>query len=133
MLISHAADKMYADRQGSPLNVTENIAPTADGPAGHVPFVTDLGGIDHLFRDPFTSALHVIETPLEQATGATTGPNGGSIPAYLQHKVTQIVDGAERLDPSLTHPATSLASATGDRLYAAVSGAVHRLRLALGV
>ena len=117
MLLSHASNQMQADRLGNLLEVNESTAPTAEGPAGHMSF-TDLGGLDHLFRDPFTSLSHVVSVPLEQATTSRSGPHGGLVPSSLQHVTTAArVDGQELLAEATGSPnqATSGLSAIGQR------------------
>lgn len=113
-----AASKMYADRQGQAMNVNESTPPTADGPASH-PTFTDLGGLDHLFRDPSTTLQHLVSVPLETATSSLQGPYGGRRPGYLQHAVAAArVDGQELLasDTGQPNAATSGAKALGARV-----------------
>ena len=64
----------------------------ASNPAGD-PFrlPTDLGGLDHLFRDSFTSLSHTVSTSLHKATDSTVGPHGGLIPSSLQHAAAAAV------------------------------------------
>ena len=52
MIIAQAADKLAADRAGTPLEVNESIAPTAEGASGHQVF-TDLGGLDQTINAQF--------------------------------------------------------------------------------
>ena len=127
MLAHLAAEKMQADRSGSLLSVNESIAPTSDGPAGHVPWPTDLGGIDHLFRDPADAIFHAVSVPLEQATTSLRGPNGGLVPGYLQHLSTVAkADGAQ-----LVHG--SLAGTTATPGTSAISDLVLKVRTWLGL
>lgn len=119
-----ASDKITADRTGTPLEVNENLAPTADGPAGH-PVFTDLGGLDHLFRDPVESIFHTVSVPLEQATMATAGPHGGLQPGYLQGRVTAArVDGEELV-------ARSIEPLKGPGLLDEVRRILDRIRVSL--
>ena len=131
MIIAQAADKLAADRAGTPLEVNESIAPTAEGASGHQVF-TDLGGLDHLFRDPSTTLAHLVQVPLDVATSATHGPNGGLVPGYLQGAVTTIkADGQELFGGSLKG-AQRVGTETPSMMVT-LNGYVHKLRTALGI
>lgn len=132
MILTRAADQLAADRAGTPLEVNESIGPTADGPSGHWDYLTDLGGIDHLFRDPSTTLAHLVSTPLQVASSATSGPNGGLVPGYLQGAVTTIkADGAELTGGSLSGAQSAVSQ--GPSLAATLNGYAHKLRTALGI
>jgi hypothetical protein len=127
MLLSHASTQMAADRTGNLTQFDESLAPTAEGPAGHVPWFTDLGGIDHLFRDPVISFQHVVSVPLEVATTSRQGPHGGLVPGYLQHVATVAkADGEELLQGSL-HGISEVAPASS--FVASVRHVLDRIRV----
>jgi hypothetical protein len=48
---------------------------------GHV--LSDLGELDGIFgRDTVTNLAHAVVAPIERATSATRGPNGGLVPTF---------------------------------------------------
>jgi hypothetical protein len=132
VLFHTATSQMTADREHSSTRLNEALAPTSAGPEAQGSF-TDLGGIDHLFRDPFHAALNTASTALATPTASRPGSWGGRVPGYLQHAgVIVKADGEELVQGSLAGiQQIGQAGRANDIVEQAVNAArsiVHRAR-----
>jgi hypothetical protein len=91
-----ASNRIQSDTAGltSPeRNDSPNPESMAESP---IQLTTDLGGLEHLFRDSqFSTVTHAVSTTLTRATDSLRGPHGGLIPSSLQHAAAA---GVSRVD-----------------------------------